>query len=136
VGCAHCHTPQFTTGPAVIAAFDRKPVNLYSDLLVHRMGPGLADQVSQGQAGPDEFRTAPLWGVGQRLFYLHDGRATTLVDAIQAHASTSQDAHCVTNRDNDSGGGSCRSEANKVIEQFNKLTAKEQDDIVDFLKTL
>ena len=46
----------------------------YSDLLVHRMGPGLADDIIQGQAGPDEFRTAPLWGLSQRFSLLHDRR--------------------------------------------------------------
>ena len=64
-----------------------KNVNLFSDLLVHNMGPGLADNVVQGSAGPDEFRTAPLWGVGQRIFFLHDGRTTDLIEAIRAHSS-------------------------------------------------
>ena len=81
------------------------------------MGKGLADGITQGGAGPDEFRTAPLWGVGQRIFFLHDGRTSSLVEAIQAHKSHG-------------------SEANKVIERFNKLKAQEQQDIVDFLRTL
>jgi CxxC motif-containing protein (DUF1111 family) len=81
------------------------------------MGQGLADGITQGGAGPDEFRTAPLWGVGQRLFFLHDGRTNNLVDAIKAHQS----------RD---------SEANKVIEHFDKLSAKEQQEIIDFLRSL
>ncbi len=73
VGCALCHTPSFTTGRAVATgssispsyALSNQPVNLFSDLLVHHMGQGLADGISQGGAGPDEFRTAPLWGLGQ-----------------------------------------------------------------------
>src|SRR5204862_498232 len=83
-GCALCHTPTLTTGNAAVAALREQPVNLYSDLLVHDMGPGLGDGVSQGQAGPREFRTAPLWGLGQRLFLLHDGRTTDLKEAIRA----------------------------------------------------
>ncbi len=70
--------------------------SLFGNLLVHHMGSGLADNISQGSAGPDEFRTAPLWGLGQRLFFLHDGRAMPsnggLLTAIQAHASTGSEA--------------------------------------------
>src|SRR3954470_15723637 len=66
-GCALCHTPSFTTGNSPIAALRNKPVKLFSDLLVHDMGVGLADGITQGEAGPREFRTAPLWGLGQRV---------------------------------------------------------------------
>jgi CxxC motif-containing protein (DUF1111 family) len=125
IGCAHCHTPSFTTGRAIAsgssttpsAALSNQTANLYSDLLVHHMGQGLADGITQGGAGPDEFRTAPLWGVGQRVFFLHDGRTNNLVDAIRAHKS----------RD---------SEANKVIEHFDKLSTQEQQEIIDFLRSL
>src|SRR5207249_9871103 len=73
VGCALCHTPALTTGPAIgngdeglaSAALSNQQARLFSDLLLHRMGAGLADGITQGAAGPDEFRTAPLWGVGQ-----------------------------------------------------------------------
>ena len=68
-----------------------RPVNLFSDLMVHHMGPGLADDIIQGAAGPDEFRTVPLWGVGQRIFFLHDGRTSDLQQAILAHAATPGD---------------------------------------------
>ena len=61
------------------------PVNAFSDFLVHNMGSGLADHISQGNANGNEFRTAPLWGVGQRIFFLHDGRTSNLVEAIKAH---------------------------------------------------
>ena len=87
IGCALCHTPTLATGNSTVAALRNQPVNLYSDLLVHDMGPGLADGVSQGQAGPREFRTAPLWGLGQRIFFLHDGRTSDLLEAIRAHQS-------------------------------------------------
>ena len=74
IGCVHCHTPSFTTGRMIAsgssttpsAALSNQTVNLLSDLLVHHMGRDLADGITQGAAGPDEFRTAPLWGVGQR----------------------------------------------------------------------
>src|SRR5947208_1037446 len=85
VGCALCHTPALRTGHSTVAALDSKPVNLFSDLLVHNMGPGLADDILQGQAGGDEFRTAPLCGLGQRLFFLHIERTTELLTAPQAH---------------------------------------------------
>jgi CxxC motif-containing protein (DUF1111 family) len=125
VGCVHCHTPSFTTGTMVAsgsatspsAALSNQTANLFSDLLVHHMGKGLADGITQGGAGPDEFRTAPLWGVGQRVFFLHDGRTSNLVDAIRAHRSHG-------------------SEANKAIEHFNKLTVQEQQEIIDFLRSL
>ncbi|MFI5108305.1 MAG: di-heme oxidoredictase family protein [Terriglobales bacterium] len=125
IGCVHCHTPSLTTGAMIAsgsstspsAALSNQTANLFSDLLVHHMGKGLADGITQGGAGPDEFRTAPLWGVGQRVFFLHDGRTTNLVDAIRAHRSRG-------------------SEANRVIEHFNKLSTKEQQEIIDFLRSL
>ena len=78
VGYALCHTPALTTGIAIAngnesaasAALSNQPALLFSDLLVHHMGEGLADGITQGAAGPDEFRSAPLWGVGQRIFFL------------------------------------------------------------------
>src|SRR5207247_10809043 len=72
VGCAQCHTPTLTTGNSPIEALRNQPVRLFSDLSLHKMGPGLADDIIQGQAAPDEFRTAPLWGLGQRLFIPQD----------------------------------------------------------------
>jgi CxxC motif-containing protein (DUF1111 family) len=125
VGCAHCHTPSFTTGAMIAsgsstrpsAALSKQTANLFSDLLVHHMGKGLADGITQGGAGPDEFRTAPLWGVGQRVFFLHDGRTSNLVDAIRDHRSPG-------------------SEASKVVEHFNKLSTQEQQGIIDFLWSL
>jgi CxxC motif-containing protein (DUF1111 family) len=93
IGCAFCHTPSFTTGNTAVAALRNQPVNLFSDLLVHDMGVGLADGVSQGGAGPREFRSAPLWGLGQRVFFLHDGRTSNLISAIKAHASAGSEAN-------------------------------------------
>jgi CxxC motif-containing protein (DUF1111 family) len=123
VGCIHCHTPTLYTGNASVAALRNQPVNLYSDLLVHDMGPYLADGVTQGQAGPREFRTAPLWGLGQRIFFLHDGRTKDLLRAIQAHQSGSY-----FSRD--------ASEANLVISKFNNLTESQKQDVLNFLRSL
>ena len=125
IGCVHCHHPSFTTAATIAsgsstspsAALSNQTVNLFSDLLVHHMGKGLADGITQGGAGPDEFRTAPLWGVGQRIFFLHDGRTSNLVEAIKAHKSNG-------------------SEANKVVDHFNRLSTQEQQEIIDFLRTL
>jgi CxxC motif-containing protein (DUF1111 family) len=125
VGCARCHTPSLTTGKMIAsgsstgpsAALSNQTANLFSDLIVHHMGKGLADGITQGGAGPDEFRTAPLWGVGQRIFFLHDGRTSNLVEAIKAHKSPG-------------------SEANRVIENFSRLNAQAQQDIMNFLRSL
>jgi CxxC motif-containing protein (DUF1111 family) len=123
VGCSLCHTASFTTARAVgsgsstspSAALSNQPVHLWSDLLVHRMGRDLADGITQGGAGPDEFRTAPLWGVGQRVFFMHDGRTSDLLEAIEFHRG----------RD---------SEANRIIEQFDGLSREQQQDVVNFLR--
>jgi CxxC motif-containing protein (DUF1111 family) len=123
VGCASCHTPSFTTQPSQVAALSRKPVNLYSDMLVHNMGPGLADRVSQGLAGGDEFRSAPLWGLGQRIFFLHDGRTINLLTAIQAHKSAAS-------------GGFPASEANRVVDNFNALSDSDKQAVLNFLRSL
>jgi CxxC motif-containing protein (DUF1111 family) len=125
IGCVHCHTPSLITGAKIAsgsstspsAALSNQTANLFSDLVVHHMGIGLADGITQGGAGPDEFRTAPLWGVGQRIFFLHDGRTTNLAEAIRDHHSRG-------------------SEANKVIEHFNRLTPQEQQEVIDFLRSL
>ena len=89
----------------------------FSDFALHTMGDGLADGIIQGNAAANEFRTAPLWGIGQRLFFLHDGRTNDLLRAIQAHASDG-------------------SEANAVIDNFNELAAPSQQDILNFLRSL
>ena len=57
----------------------------YSDLLLHDMGAGLADRFEQGSATGSEFRTMPLWRVSDRAHFLHDGRASNIIDAIRAH---------------------------------------------------
>ncbi len=122
VHCDMCHSPTLQTAASSLTpGLSNQTAALYSDLLVHNMGAGLADRVSQGAAGPDEFRTAPLWGVGQRVFFLHDGRATPanggLLGAIEAHASQG-------------------SEANTVISIFNNLSNSQKQDMLNFLRSL
>ena len=123
IGCALCHTPSLTTGRSFSSALSEKPARLFSDLLLHRMGPRLADDIVQGVAGPDEFRTAPLWGLGQRIFFLHDGRTTDLVEAIEAHASAGNAQFPA-------------SEANAVIARFRALADAKQQDLLAFLRSL
>ena len=96
-----------------MAALSNKNANLFSDLALHAMGPGLADDILQGLARGDEFRTAPLWGLGKRVFFLHDGRTTDLVEAIREHKS-----------DGNSRFGP--SEANEVIDRFNRLDERRE----------
>lgn len=126
IGCALCHLPSYTTPDKVVVPLDlqghtitSKPlslqtVNLYSDLLLHDMGPGLADNISIGQATGSQFRTIPLWGLSRRSQYLHDGRTTDLTTAIKDH------------------GG----EATMVIQNFNALSSQDQADLLSFLKSL
>ena len=118
VGCALCHTPALKTGALItVPALRDQTANLFSDLLVHDMGDGLADGVSQGQAGPREFRTSPLWGLGKRIFFLHDGRTSDLLRAIREHSSSG-------------------SEANAVISKFNDLRESQKQDLLNFLRSL
>lgn len=119
IGCANCHTPSMTTTTSDFApaALSGVQANLFSDLALHHMGEGLADGVTQGNAGPDQFRSSPLWGIGQRIFFLHDGRADNLYTAIQEHRSPG-------------------SEANRVINNFNQLSVTDQQNLILFLRSL
>jgi CxxC motif-containing protein (DUF1111 family) len=125
IGCATCHNPTVgstqvgsstptSSGPGSLSL---NPVSAFSDIEIHHMGVGLADNVGQGGAGGDQFRTAPLWGVGQRIFLLHDGRTTNLITAINQH---------------DSSG----SEAEFPTDLFQSLTASQQQDVLNFLRSL
>jgi CxxC motif-containing protein (DUF1111 family) len=102
-----------TTNPTV----SNTTLNTFSDYAVHNMGQGLADRVTQGNANGFQFRSAPLWGVGQRVFFLHDGRTNDLLTAIEQHASNG-------------------SEANQVINAFNMLSTTDQQNILNFLRDL
>jgi CxxC motif-containing protein (DUF1111 family) len=117
VGCALCHTETLTTGPSPFASLNNATYHPFSDIALHEMGRTLADGVVQGAASGEEFRTAPLWGVGQRIYFLHDGRTKDLLAAIAAHQSPD-------------------SEANAVIDNFNELTDAQKQDILNFLRSL
>jgi len=119
IGCATCHNPSPGTTQVsnFVPALSGVPVPAFSDIEIHFMGTGLADNVSQGGAGGDQFRTAPLWGLGQRIFLLHDGRTTNLITAIQDHASHG-------------------SEASIVEENFFNLNSTQQQEVLDFLRSL
>lgn len=129
IGCVLCHTDQLTTGPAESAGLSKKAFHPFSDFALHHMG-GLADGVAQGAAGPDQFRSAPLWGLGQRLFFLHDGRESDLRKAITDH--------CLT-----PSGSTAASEACGVVTKFNALpeasgatNTPSKQDLLNFLRSL
>jgi CxxC motif-containing protein (DUF1111 family) len=119
IGCATCHTATVgnTQASNFTTSLSNAPVNAFSDLEIHHMGTGLADNVSQGGAGGDQFRTAPLWGLSQRIFLLHDGRTTNLMHAIEAHQSSG-------------------SEGTQVEENFDLLSPTQKQDLLNFLRSL
>jgi CxxC motif-containing protein (DUF1111 family) len=119
IGCATCHTPTVgkTQASNFTTSLSNAPVNAFSDIEIHHMGEGLADNVSQGGAGGDQFRTAPLWGLSQRIFLLHDGRTTDLLKAIEAHQSNG-------------------SEANQVEGNFDLLSPAQKQELLNFLRSL
>ena len=95
------------------------------------MGATLGINILQGQAGPDEFRTTPLWGVGQRIFFLHDGRTSDLLEAIAAHFSKPTSPN-PRRRD----PAYPASEANGVVQNFNQLSNADKQAVLDFLRSL
>jgi CxxC motif-containing protein (DUF1111 family) len=123
IGCANCHTPTLQTGASPFPALANQTIHPYSDFALHNMGPGLADQISQGAASGDQFRSAPLWGLGQRIFLLHDGRETDLMKVIADHSSRANSQFPA-------------SEASQVIQNFNNLSSSDQQAILNFLRSL
>ena len=122
IGCNLCHSDNATflrTIPksSLPSNQGNKFVAIFSDLAVHDLGTGLADNVTQGLADGRHFRSAPLWGLSQRIFLLHDGRTTDLATAIRLHQSTG-------------------SEANTVINNFNMLSNTDRQDLLNFLRSL
>ncbi|HYM78843.1 MAG TPA: di-heme oxidoredictase family protein [Candidatus Dormibacteraeota bacterium] len=149
IGCNLCHSTSLTTGTSPFTGMSNVTYHPYSDFALHHMGAGLADGIEQGAAGADQFRTAPLWGLGQRLFFLHDGRTTDLVSAIQSHyfstnyyctqVSTAQLFYVLTTNsvyEPEFYSNSCNSEANSVINNYNALTSSQQQDLLNFLRSL
>lgn len=121
IGCAKCHIPQLTTASSPIAALSNRTFFPFTDLLLHDMGPGLNDGYTEGTALPAEWRTPPLWGLGLsknsqggQYFLLHDGRATTIEEAILLH------------------GG----EAQQSKNSFEQLTATDKAKLIKFLESL
>ncbi len=135
VGCFACHTPLMMTPPqSETEALQNVEAHLFSDLLIHHMGKGLADDITQGKATGDMFRTTPLWGAGQRRFFLHDGRTSDLLTAIEAHRSAGMD--CEDGNGKGTTGCYGPSEANGVIRRFEALSAADKQAILDFLRAL
>lgn len=121
IGCADCHTPSMTTGAHhPLAELRNQTIRPFTDLLLHDMGPGLADNMSEGSASPSEWRTPPLWNIGLTAgvsggeAYLHDGRARTLEEAILWH------------------GG----EGESAKEAFRTLPSSDREKLIKFLKSL
>jgi CxxC motif-containing protein (DUF1111 family) len=120
VGCTACHAPSLPTGPHEIAALSEQTIRPYTDLLLHDMGDGLADGRPDWEATGREWRTAPLWGIGLvpvvngHTFFLHDGRARSLAEAILWH------------------GG----EAARARDAFAALSQGDREALVAFLESL
>jgi CxxC motif-containing protein (DUF1111 family) len=112
VGCAACHVPVIHTGSSPHLLFDRKPVQLFSDLLLHDVGTG--DGIPQGAAGPHEIRTPSLWGLRVRRPFLHDGSGATIEEAVRRH------------------GG----EAESVRRRFEQLDPRTRATLLSFLSSL
>lgn len=130
IGCAYCHTTTLQTGQSSFGpALSNQTIHPYSDFALHGMGPGLADQIAQGAAAGDEFRTAPLWGLGQRLYFLHDGRTSDLLTAITAHSSQGGPP-------NQNNTRFPASEATGVIRNFNALNESDKQALLNFLRSL
>ena len=120
LGCASCHIPTFTTGDHPVDAIANQVIHPFTDLLLHDMGPGLADGAPDGLANGSEWRTAPLWGLGLletvngHTNLLHDGRARSVEEAILWH------------------GG----EAEPARRRFAALDSEDRDRVVAFLESL
>ena len=137
IGCVLCHSNALRTTTSDTPELSNAPFRPFSDFAIHTMDSSLSDRVTQGSAGPTQFRTAPLWGAGQRLFFIHDGRADSVLEAIKDHAPNAGklSTNCTT----------AMGEACQVIVLFNNLPATcsttstctgSQQDILNFLRSL
>jgi CxxC motif-containing protein (DUF1111 family) len=151
IGCGVCHIQNQTTSALGFTNIDpttgnpvtppQPPVTFqpYSDFALHDMGGGLADGVIQGGSEPDQFRSAPLWGVGQRVFFMHDGRASDLLQAILAHnapAPSPQTTVFQLAKKFDTDATITHSQAAQVINNFNALSPTDQQNVLNFLRAL
>jgi CxxC motif-containing protein (DUF1111 family) len=121
LGCAKCHTPEWTTPVSDVKALSNKTFHPYTDLLLHDMGPGLDDGYTEGNATSAEWKTPALWGLGLsknsqggNYYLLHDGRATSIDQAIMMH------------------GG----EAAAAQERYSQLKEEEKRSLIKFLESL
>lgn len=120
LGCSACHVSQLRTGRTDVRSLSDQTIRPYTDLLLHDMGEGLADDRPDFEASGSEWRTAPLWGIGLidevngHTRFLHDGRARNLTEAILWH------------------GG----EAQAARDGFLRMSADERDDLIAFLNSL
>jgi len=116
IGCAQCHTPSLKLTRQAEAELGHRPeIRAYTDLLLHNMGPGLADGIVEGKAGPADFRTPPLWGISASgPPYLHAGRAHDLSEAIGLHDG----------------------EARNTRLRWERLSPEDRDALISFLGTL
>jgi CxxC motif-containing protein (DUF1111 family) len=112
IGCAACHVPALVTGPSTNPLFNRKPVPLFSDLLLHDIGTG--DGIQQASGAPEEFRTPALWGLRLRRPLMHDGSAATVESAIEQH----------------------RNEAELARRGFDQLSGEDRRRLIAFLHSL
>ena len=117
IGCALCHTPTLRTGRSISAALSDRDVPLFSDLALHRMGQAFDDGIVQGAAQGQDWRTAPLWGLSDRIFLLHDGRTKDLAEAIRMHDSPGSEAH-------------------NVVSNYTALRDEQKQDLLNFLRSL
>lgn len=117
IGCAACHVFDWRTGQAALAPLRGIPAPVYTDLLLHDLGPSFAEPTVEGDAAPSEWRTAPLIGLRFQPTFLHDGRATTLDDAVRLH-------------------GGPGSEAKPSVDAYDRLTEAERAQLLRFLSTL
>ncbi len=153
LGCNVCHTENFTTQPSSVPGLSNRTFQPFSDFALHHMGSTLADGITQGLAGPDQFRTAPLWGLGQRLFFLHDGRTSDLKETILDHAGSPSVCYATSGTQTftvtfplskgatatftpQTSNSSCGSEADAVVAQFQLLSPSDQQDLLNFLRSL
>jgi len=123
IGCVLCHTTSFTVPAGSIPSMGHTTINIFSDLLLHHMGPCDADNIVQGAAQGDMFRTPPLWNVGQRIWFMHDGRTNNIISAIEDHFCTGNSQYP-------------SSEANAVVNAYNALSQQNQQDLINFLRSL
>jgi CxxC motif-containing protein (DUF1111 family) len=118
VGCGLCHIPQHVTGKSAYGNQSNVTYFPFSDFALHDMGTTLQDGITQGSANGTQFRTAPLWGLGQRIFFLHDGRETSLINVINDHNSSGSEANT------------------SFASAVQNLNATQKQDLVNFLRSL